>query len=133
MEFQTRTASCSCGHLQLTASGDPATVSVCHCYDCQKRTGSAFGAQLRFKSEQVITEGEPRTYVRQGDTGASVTFSFCPQCGTTLWWNPEKLEGYSMVALGAFQDGAFGSPDYSVYETRQHPWVQLVGEMDHYD
>jgi hypothetical protein len=28
-------------------------VSICHCFACQKRTGSAFGYQARFPREQI--------------------------------------------------------------------------------
>lgn len=43
-----QTASCNCGQLSLSVSGDPIRVSVCHCNACQKRTGSAFGVQARY-------------------------------------------------------------------------------------
>lgn len=44
----TRTASCSCGQLQIEVQGEPVRVSVCHCLACQRRTGSLFGEQARF-------------------------------------------------------------------------------------
>jgi hypothetical protein len=37
-----RIASCSCGQLHLTCTGEPGRVSMCHCLECQKRTGSVF-------------------------------------------------------------------------------------------
>ena len=126
-------ARCSCGQLRLETEGDPVARSVCHCLECQRRTGSVFGAQSRFRNEQLKLTGEPHEFIRQGDTGASVTFFFCPRCATTLFWKPEKLPGFTMVAMGAFANPEFGPPDYSVYETRQHKWVALDGEMDHYD
>ena len=30
------------GQLTASCTGEPVRVSVCHCLDCQKRTGSAF-------------------------------------------------------------------------------------------
>ena len=39
-----RLASCSCGQLRAEVLEEPIGVSVCHCYACQRRTGSVFGA-----------------------------------------------------------------------------------------
>jgi hypothetical protein len=39
----TRHAPCSCGRLRVEVDGEPARISVCHCLECQRRTGTAFG------------------------------------------------------------------------------------------
>src|SRR4051812_22377975 len=82
--MNTRTAACSCGQLSATVAEDPVRVSVCHCLACQRRTGSVFGAQARFRSEAVKIKGESRQYIRVGDEGNAITFSFCPVCGATV-------------------------------------------------
>lgn len=64
-----RTASCSCGQLTARVSGDPVRVSVCHCLACQRRTGSVFGVQARFRSGDVRITGESRAFVREADDG----------------------------------------------------------------
>ena len=43
-----RHASCSCGQLRIETSGEPFRVSVCHCLNCKRRSGSAFAVQARF-------------------------------------------------------------------------------------
>ena len=56
--IKTRTASCNCGQLRVTCKGpDPERRSMCHCYVCQKQTGSAFSINARFPKEQVTIEG----------------------------------------------------------------------------
>ena len=77
--MQRRTASCNCGELTVTTSGEPVRVSVCHCLACQRRTGSVFAAQARFRLDAVQIQGESRQYVRIGDGGSKVTFNFCPK------------------------------------------------------
>jgi hypothetical protein len=42
----TRTAAYNCGHLRLTCDGPPVVVSMCHCLECQRRTGAVFSNQL---------------------------------------------------------------------------------------
>lgn len=34
-----RKAMCSCGALTIVARGEPGKISVCHCQECQRRTG----------------------------------------------------------------------------------------------
>ena len=83
-----RSCECRCGAVNLVCRGEPQRTSVCHCYECQKRTGSVFGVQARFPIEQVTLSGEVTYFSRISDTGSEVTYQFCPQCGTTMLYNP---------------------------------------------
>ena len=133
MDEITRKASCCCGQLQVHTSGEPVAIGMCHCLECQRRTGSVFGAQGRFPKEKARVEGESSVYVRTGDTGRKVTFHFCGHCGSTVYWEPEALPDVVSVAVGAFADPTFPAPQYSVYETRKHPWAHPTFECEHYD
>lgn len=127
----TRTASCSCGQLQAIVTSDPIRVSVCHCLACQRRTGSVFGAQARFPSDAVTISGRSKDFVRVGDEGTTATFRFCPECGATLYWTSEALEGAVAIPVGAFADPSFPSPTFSVYEDRMHSWVSMPAGIEH--
>lgn len=83
-----RSCECRCGAVNLVCRGEPQRTSVCHCYECQKRTGSVFGVQARFLTEQISLSGEVTSFSRISDTGNEVTYQFCPKCGTTMLLNP---------------------------------------------
>ena len=126
-----RTASCSCGQLQAHVTCDPIRVSVCHCIACQRRTGSVFGAQARFPSTSVTINGTWKEFVRVGDEGTRVSFRFCPECGSTVFYTAEGLEGSIAIPVGAFADPKFPSPTFSVYEERMHSWVSMPPDIEH--
>jgi hypothetical protein len=99
-------------------------ISVCHCLECQKRTGSAFAAQARFPADKIeFLTGEPVKYARTGDEGISITHRFCGNCGSTVWYTMESQPDVVAVTLGAFADPSFPQPRFSVYEERKHAWV----------
>ena len=118
-----RLASCSCGQLTARVIGEPVRVSICHCLACQRRTGSVFGEQARFPREGVSISGASSEYVRVGDEGSRVKFHFCPKCGSTVYYEPEGLEEFLAIPVGAFADPSFSAPSVSVYESRKHQWV----------
>ena len=60
-----RMASCRCGQLKAMVTGLPVRVSVCHCLNCKKRSGSAFAVQARWPAEQVTIEGQSKTWVAE--------------------------------------------------------------------
>lgn len=126
-------ASCTCGALSVVATADPARVSVCYCFACQKRTGSAFGAQARFAEDAVTLAGEASTFVRTGDGGAAITFRFCPTCGDTQSYTVEGFDGWVVVPVGLFGAADFPAPTASVYEDRQAPWLEVHGLIDRMD
>jgi len=126
-----RHAACSCGKLAVSVRGEPVRISVCHCLACQRRTGSAFGAQARFRRSDVEVEGTSTAYVRRADSGNRIEFHFCPQCGSTVYYLPENEPTVVAVPVGAFADSDFPPPRISVYESRKHDWVGLPDDVDH--
>jgi hypothetical protein len=116
MTTLSRKASCSCGQLSAVAAGEPVRVSVCHCIACQRRTGSVFGAQARFREQSVFVSGESRKYERTAESGHTLIFNFCPLCGATVYYSNDALPGFVGIPVGAFADPSFHAPAFSVYE-----------------
>jgi hypothetical protein len=133
----TRTASCRCGQLRAIVTGDPVRVSVCHCLNCKKRSGSAFAVQARWPKAQVTIEGQSKTFEIVADSGNRGTFHFCPECGSEVHYEivgkfDDKFNDLVAIPLGAFDDPFFAVPSYSVWEERKHDWVEVVGaEVEH--
>jgi len=127
-----RLASCSCGQLTAQVTGDPVRVSICHCLACQRRTGSVFGQQARFRREEVTVAGRSTEYVRVGDEGTRARFHFCPDCGSTVFYEPEALPDFIAIPVGAFADPTFPAPTVSVYEDRMHAWVVPPPDAEHW-
>jgi hypothetical protein len=125
----TRVATCRCGQLKASCEGEPVRVSVCHCLECQKRSGSAFAAQARWADEDITVTGEAKVWERVADSGHRVTYRFCPDCGSTVTYQIEGWPGVTAVPLGAFADPDFPAPKFSVYEDRKHAWVDILGDV----
>ncbi|MBB3354683.1 GFA family protein [Rhizobium lentis] len=118
-------AQCHCGSLRAKTSGDPLMVSICHCRDCQRRTGAVAGSGAIFAKAEVMIEGDRRIFERDAAQGRKVRFHFCPNCGTSLYWEGDFNPDLYIVAVGAFADPAFPPPLVSVYEESRHDWFQL--------
>ncbi|MFG6414536.1 GFA family protein [Roseateles sp. DC23W] len=127
-----RLAACSCGQLTALVSGEPVRISVCHCLACQRRTGSVFGQQARFRREDVQLSGTSTVFERVGDEGPGARFHFCPTCGATVWYELLGLDGYLAIPVGAFADPGFAPPTVSVYEARMHGWVVPPPDAQHW-
>ncbi len=130
MTGDVRHAACACGGLSISVRGDPQRVGMCHCQQCQRRTGSAFGLAAIFARDQLAEAHGPRSaYSRQGESGGTLTFSFCPTCGSTVFWEHSNLPEVILVALGAFADPGFPGPTGAFWAESRHPWVETLHEL----
>lgn len=129
--MSTRLASCCCGKLSAEVDGDPIRVSVCHCLACQRRSGSVFAAQAKFHRDKVTITGQGTDFVRIGDEGTKGTFTFCPDCGTTVFYASELQQDQIAIPVGVFADPTFPGPTFSVYEERMHGWVVMPEDIEH--
>jgi hypothetical protein len=103
---------------------------MCHCVDCQRRTGSVFSIAAFFERGAVsVVQGGSKAFTRDSATGKPVIFHFCPDCGATVFWEPDRMPQLIGVAVGAFADASFPQPDQSVWTNNKHAWVSLPAEM----
>lgn len=122
-------AECACGQLSATCRGEPVRVSVCHCLDCKKRTGSAFSWNARWPAADVAIEGRSAEFTRIGDAGGRLTHNFCPDCGSTVYYRIDTTPDLIAVAAGGFADPGFPAPWVSVYDPiRRCQWVDIRAE-----
>ena len=125
----TRHAACSCGQLHLTIEGEPSRIAMCHCLACQRRTGAVLSNQALFSRDQVTVAGKSSTWTRTAESGNTLTYHFCPVCGSTVYWDNTSRPGQVMVAIGNFADPGFPAPTVAVWEQTRHPWVSLPADV----
>ena len=124
----TRRAQCFCGQLSADCTGEPVRISVCHCLDCKRRSGSAFSFNARWPAENVTIAGTAKEFTRIGDQGSRATFSFCPECGVTVHYRLDNQPGIIAIPAGTFADVSFPQPFVSVYEERKCQWLEIRAE-----
>jgi hypothetical protein len=80
-----RDGGCQCGHLRYRIEGEPIGLVVCHCTECQRQSGSAFGMSLAIPSAAFrLLAGELARFTVVADSGRSKICSFCPECGCRI-------------------------------------------------
>ena len=81
---------CQCGALRYESSGAAINVYVCHCRECQKQSASAFGISVEVPRAGLrVTQGNPKFWSRDTDSGKRLRCAFCPDCGSRLWHESE--------------------------------------------
>jgi hypothetical protein len=80
---------CQCGRIRYRLDGRILGLAVCHCKECQRQSGSAFGMSLAVANDTfVLMAGELKTFSVVCDSGRIKHCTFCPDCGTRIYIRP---------------------------------------------
>ena len=122
---------CLCGTIKFELSGNPKSVSICHCTDCQRSAGAPMIVWAEFPESEVrVTQGTPKTI---NSSGAAMR-SFCPECGSGLFYrNAEILPGLVEVQVSSLDDPATLSPTFQIQTAEQQPWVPHLATIKAYE
>jgi hypothetical protein len=120
-----RSGACLCGAVTVTLAADPLMVNMCHCADCQRRSGSPFGMAVWVAAADAAISGETRAFTHASDQGRELVNNFCPRCGSTVSYTAAINPGLVAIPAGLFADPAIPPPTRSVFEERRHPWVAV--------
>jgi hypothetical protein len=129
---KTHIAHCACGDFRAEAEGEPTLVSMCHCLECQRRSGSPFGVGAWFERAHVRLSGAEKTFARFVED-RKITNHFCPRCGSCLFWEADKRPGMIAISVGAFGDPDFSPPARSIYESSKHHWIAFGVDIPCHD
>ena len=106
---------------------------MCHCLQCQKRTGSTYSVHAYFSKEGVQVDGVTKAYRRSADLGRFIEFHFCPNCGSTMFWGHPTYTDFIGIPVGVFADPTFPQPDVSIFMPHKHPWVIVPDAVPGYE
>ena len=130
-----RTATCACGQASISVNSLPTMHGICHCTNCKRRTGSAFGVSAYFDRTSVVDKtGETSIYeFHHEPQNHDQQRHFCVRCGTTLFWFVSSLPEKIGIAGGCFADDGLLEPTYSVSHRKKEHWVNLPDSWDVWD
>ena len=126
-----RTAKCLCEGFSVIVTGEPSMVNVCHCRDCQRRSGVPWTSNAYFPKEYVRLEGPNKIYTRTSNAGTRINHHFCPTCGVTVCWIRETGALRFGIPVGTFSDPSFPAPTVSFWEEASYAWSPQVNNVEH--
>src|ERR1700726_4895448 len=74
------TGGCQCGSVRYVLTTEPIRLAACHCKECQRQSGSAFGMSMPVKKDSLTVTGLTKQVTRIADSGNEVMRVFCPEC-----------------------------------------------------
>ena len=128
------TGGCLCGAISYEVDGDLLRTLNCHCDDCRKTTGTAFGSYVFINEDDLkIVQGTPKTFEHENETGLTLTKRFCENCGTHLFARSSRAGKMVHVKVGTIDDASFVRPEMDIFVASKLPFVRLSDETEHYD
>ena len=124
---------CLCGELRYQITGNPITVYICHCTECQKIASSAFGMSVRVNENDFnITQGNPEASKTVADSGRSKVGYFCPKCGIRIYGKPSS-GGIVVVKGGTLDNPNWFKPVAHIWTRSALNWFPFIDELKTYE
>jgi hypothetical protein len=102
----------------------------CHCRDCQRASGSAFGPFLIVWTDAFrFLSGAPKFYRKASDSGKSMSRGFCPDCGSPIILQPEHRPKLVAVYAASLDDPTRHKPSMDLFTASAQPWDVMNPEV----
>ena len=123
--------SCLCQGVKFQISGEPSSLSYCHCSRCRKSTG-VFSAFLIGKADDLeITEGHDQ--IAKYGAGADAKFDrcFCKTCGTAL--GDLATGDIYVIAASALDDDPKVRPSIHIHTASKPDWYEIADDLKKFE
>lgn len=122
-----REGGCLCGSLRYRITGDALFLSACHCTDCQRSTGAAFGMSLIMpKAGFELLHGTPRVFTKTFEDDGRQKFNrFCGDCGVRITTEFSRMPEILNLKPGTLDDTSWLSPVAHIWRRSAQPWVPV--------
>lgn len=116
---------CHCGKIKINAKVKLSEVRACHCTDCQKMSGAPLRAIAVASADTIEIKGQPKEYIKIGDSGNKRIQAFCPNCGTQLFASDVGKRLYNL-RTGFLEQKNELKPKTHVFTHSSMPWVNGI-------
>ena len=119
---------CQCGAIRYQLNEPPLMIYACHCTNCQRIAGSAFGLAANVKEASLeITSGEPASTTWRSEAGNERYGRFCGDCGCRIFHGQNPSMGILTLRAGTIDDPGWVRPAAHIWTRSAQPWF-TIGE-----
>lgn len=131
VEFTPHTGSCTCNHVRFQLTSNPMFVHCCHCFWCQRETGTAFALNALIESDRVeLTHGELEVVDTPSESGKGQMIARCPHCKVAVWSNYSGAgDLLSFVRVGTLDEPDRLPPDIHIFTASKQSWLVLPKDI----
>ena len=123
---------CLCGAVRWEVDGPLRHITHCHCSMCRKAHGAAFATYARIGRKRFrFVRGED-VLVRYRSS-EKVTRSFCPRCGSTLFWGHDETPDVVEIAVGSVDGDPIGRPEAHIFVKDKACWVDILDALPRHE
>jgi hypothetical protein len=125
------TGGCTCEAIRYEVSAMPLIVYACHCTECQRWTGSAFGLSMPVMASSFrLISGKPKAYRCVGNSGVENTYWFCGDCGGRAFGQRAIRPDVVIVRAGTLDDTSWVRPNAHVFLQSAQAWERVPNNME---
>lgn len=122
------TGSCLCSGVRFQIEGDLAPIQLCHCVDCRKAQGAAFGANIPVAAEAFrLLSGEPLLKAFRATPGKARVF--CGACGSPVYSRLDAAPGTLRVRAGLLDSPVASRPASHAFTETGADWWEITDEL----
>jgi len=129
------TGACYCKEIKYEldlASPDDARTSLCHCRNCKRWTGSAFGITSKVPRKAFkITQGKTKEHVSDNGSGTKLYREFCPTCGSGILEYGEHAGENTYITYGTLDKPGLLPPKGEFFCKAREDWMPEVPGIFH--
>ena len=126
------TGSCLCRKVKFQISGTIDSIIFCHCSQCRKAQGSAFGAN-GFVNQKDFKFVSGESYLSAYESSPGKVRCFCKTCGSPIISkrdsDPEKLR----VRLGTLDTDILERPTGHIFVSDKVNWFEVNDDLPKYE
>ena len=117
---------CQCGALRYQIVTPPLMIYACHCANCQRIAGSAFGLAATITEDSLeFTSGTPQKVEWLSDAGNERYGTFCGDCGCRIAHGQTPSNGILSLRAGTFDDPSWVAPSGHIWTRSAQPWFEF--------
>jgi hypothetical protein len=125
---------CLCGAVHFEATPDGADVTACHCSQCRRWSGHYWASLNVPLAGFRIVAGEAQVkWVRASDYARR---GFCTDCGSSLFWHGDGLEGHReriAIAAGALDQPTGAAIDRHIFTADKGDYYEIADDAPQFE
>jgi len=119
------TGRCACGAVTLRIEGEAVATRQCWCRQCQQIAAGGPTHNAIFPAEAVHFHGELASASWPAASGNTLTFHFCPRCGTQAYAQSSARPHLKTVRFGFIDKPHDLKPQMAIWTGEAPSWAMI--------